>query len=141
AVWVGYPQGQVSMCCTRIGPVFGGTWPASIWRTYMSAATAHMKPIDFVEAPTVQYVTLRIDVTRSCLANDYTPPQDIETRQYVAGTEPTMRTCTEPTSYQELVVPSVIGLTKDAAIGALRNAGFNVAIRYEASDEPADTVL
>jgi eukaryotic-like serine/threonine-protein kinase len=59
----------------------------------------------------------------------------------VAGTEPTMRTCTEPTSYQQLVVPSVIGLTKDAAIGALRNAGFNVAVRYEASDEPPDTVL
>ena len=141
AVWVGYPQGQVSMCCTRIGPVFGGTWPAMIWHNYMSVATARMKPIDFAEAPTVQYVTLRIDVTRSCLANDYTPPQDIETRQYVAGTEPTMRTCTEPTSYQQLVVPSVIGLTKEAAIGALRNAGFNVAVRYEASDEPVDTVL
>jgi penicillin-binding protein 1A len=143
AVWVGFPQGQIPMCCgnVRISTVYGGTWPASIWRAFMSVATAHMKVKEFPTAPEVEYVTLRVDVTRGCLANQYTPPQDVETHQYVAGSEPVMRVCTEPTSYQELVVPSVIGLGKDAAISALQAAGFNVAVEYAPSDEPEGTVI
>ena len=35
AVWVGYPDAQVSMEATRIGSVAGGTWPAMIWHDYM----------------------------------------------------------------------------------------------------------
>jgi penicillin-binding protein 1A len=141
AVWVGYPQGQIPMFGTRIGTVYGGKWPAQIWRAFMSVATERMPVKDFVSAPTTDHVTLRIDVTRGCLANDYTPPQDIETRQYVSGTEPTLRVCTEPTSYQQLVVPSVIGLDKDDAIDALHRSGFNVAVVYERSDETEDTVI
>jgi serine/threonine-protein kinase len=40
-----------------------------------------------------------------------------------------------------LIVPSVIGLGKDAAIGALRSAGFNVAVEHAVSDQPSDTVI
>jgi penicillin-binding protein 1A len=143
AVWVGFPQGQIPMCCgnVRISTVYGGTWPASIWHAFMSVATARMPVKDFPTAPEVEYVTLRVDVTRGCLANPYTPPQDIETYQYVAGSEPSMETCTEPTSYQELVVPSVVGLEKQAAIGALHAAGFNVAVEYAESDQPENTVI
>ena len=143
AVWAGFPQGQIPMCCgnVRISTVYGGTWPASIWRAFMSVATAHMPVREFPTAPAVQYVTLRVDVTQGCLANQYTPPQDIDTFQYVAGSEPTLDTCTEPTSYQELVVPSVIGLLKQTAISALHAAGFNVAVEYAQSDERDDTVI
>jgi len=44
AVWVGFPQGQVPMCCgaVRIGEVFGGTWPAQIWRAFMYEAVRHL---------------------------------------------------------------------------------------------------
>jgi penicillin-binding protein 1A len=143
AVWVGFPQGQIAMCCgnVRISTVYGGTWPASIWRAFMSAATAHMPVKEFPTAPEVEYVTLRVDVTQGCLANPYTPPQDIESYQYVAGSEPVLQVCTHPSSYQELVVPSVIGLEKEAAISALHAAGFNVAVEYAPSDQPEDTVI
>jgi penicillin-binding protein 1A len=143
AVWVGFPQGQIPMCCgnVRISTVYGGTWPASIWRAFMSVATAHMPVKEFPAAPEVEYVTLRVDVTQGCLANPYTPPQDIETFQYVAGTEPTLEVCTQPTSYQELTVPSVIGLQKDAAISTLHAAGFNVAVEYATSDQAEGIVI
>jgi penicillin-binding protein 1A len=143
AVWIGFPQGQIPMCCgnTRISSVYGGTWPASIWRAFMEVATARMPVRDFPVGPEVDYVTLRIDVTRGCLANQYTSPQDIQTYRYVAGSEPQLEVCTEPTSYQQLVVPSVIGLEKQAAIDALHAAGFNVAVEYTQSDQPPDTVI
>jgi penicillin-binding protein 1A len=38
AVWVGYPDEQVSMEATRIGSVAGGTWPARIWHDFMNTA-------------------------------------------------------------------------------------------------------
>jgi penicillin-binding protein 1A len=143
AVWAGFPQGQIPMCCgnVRISTVYGGTWPASIWHLFMAAAVSHMPVKEFPTAPEVEYVTLRVDVTRGCLANQYTPPQDINTYQYVTGTEPSLETCTEPTSYQQLTVPSVIGLDKEAATTQLHAAGFNVAVEYAESDEPDGTVI
>ena len=144
AVWVGYPQGQIPMCCgnVRISTVYGGTWPASIWRAFMLAATARVPVKDFGTAPDVQVVTLRVDVTQGCLANQFTPPYDIEVFQYVAGSEPTLGVCTEPTEYQRLVVPSVIGLERDAAISALHAAGFEVSIELvPSSDQPQGTVI
>ncbi|MGZ8611412.1 MAG: transglycosylase domain-containing protein [Actinomycetota bacterium] len=143
AVWVGFPQGQVPMCCgnVRISTVYGGTWPASIWRAFMWVATSNMPVREFPTAPQVDYVTLRVDVTRGCLANPYTLPQDIESFQYVVGSEPDLEVCTEPSSYQQLVVPSVIGLQREAAIARLHSAGFNVAVEYETSDQPDDTVI
>jgi penicillin-binding protein 1A len=144
AVWVGFPQGQIPMCCgnVRISIVYGGTWPALIWRAFMVAATANMPKREFPVAPVVNYVTLRVDVSRGCLANEYTPPQVIDTVQYAAGSEPHMQVCDEPDSYQQLVVPSVIGLHRDAAISTLRGSGFNVAVEYtDGSNQPEGAVV
>jgi penicillin-binding protein 1A len=38
AVWVGFPDANVSMEATRIGSVAGGTWPAMIWHDFMITA-------------------------------------------------------------------------------------------------------
>jgi membrane peptidoglycan carboxypeptidase len=143
AVWVGFPQGQVPMCCgnVRISTVYGGTWPAAIWHAFMVNATRRMPVREFPEAPEIEYVTLRVDVTRGCLANPYTLPKDIRTYRYVAGTEPTLEVCTEPSSYQLLVIPSVIGLEEEEAASQLRFSGFTVAVAYVASDQPDGIVI
>jgi penicillin-binding protein 1A len=143
AVWVGFPQGQIPMCCgnVRISTVYGGTWPASIWRAFMLEATARMPVREFGEAPNVEYVTLRVDTTRGCLANPYTLPQDVDVLEFPAGTEPTYEVCKEPSSYQQLLVPSVIGLDRDAAVSRLHGAGFSVSVRIVSADQPEGTVV
>ena len=143
AVWVGFPQGQIPMCCgnVRISTVYGGTWPASIWRAFMLEATAGMAARDFGVALEIEYVTMRVDTTRGCLANPYTLPEDVDVLQFPAGTEPTYDVCKEPSSYQELMVPSVIGLDRDTAVSRLHGAGFNVSVRIVASDQPDGTVV
>jgi penicillin-binding protein 1A len=143
AVWVGFPQGQIPMCCgnVRISTVYGGTWPASIWRAFMLEATEGMPAKEFGQAPNVDYVTLRVDVTQGCLANPFTPPQDVEVFHYLSGAEPTLEVCTEPHSYQLLVVPSVIGMDREPAIATLHSAGFTVAIVLAHSDQPQGTVI
>jgi penicillin-binding protein 1A len=52
SVWVGFPQGQISMVppTTRIR-VLGGTWPAQIWQLDMSAVLATVPVTDFPPAP------------------------------------------------------------------------------------------
>jgi len=141
AVWVGFPQGQIPMCCgnVRISIVYGGTWPASIWRAFMLAASRGMPAKEF--GTDVDYVRLRVDVTRGCLANPYTPPGDIDVLRFPSGAEPTLEVCTEPSSSQLPVVPSVIGLERQAATSALHNAGFVVATVFVRSDRQPGTVI
>ena len=52
AVWVGFPDRQISMVppTTRIR-VLGGSWPAQIWQLYMSAALAERPVTDFPAPP------------------------------------------------------------------------------------------
>jgi membrane peptidoglycan carboxypeptidase len=51
AVWMGNPSGEIPM--TNVGgiTVFGATYPALIWRQFMTDATSPLPPLDF-PAPT-----------------------------------------------------------------------------------------
>lgn len=55
AVWVGHPEGRISM----LG-VSGGTIPASIWRNFMLQALAGKPPVDF-DIPSSDIVTVKLD--------------------------------------------------------------------------------
>jgi penicillin-binding protein 1A len=44
AVWMGNPEGEIPW---SLGTVYGGTYPARIWRAFMEAATANLEPLDF----------------------------------------------------------------------------------------------
>jgi penicillin-binding protein 1A len=60
AVWVGYPQGRVPMTNVHGIRVFGGTFPAQIWRAFM--AEAHKgEPIETFRLPDSAYTTVEID--------------------------------------------------------------------------------
>jgi penicillin-binding protein 1A len=142
AVWVGYPQGDVSMTAprTRIPAVLGGTWPAEIWHAFMTNATADLPPLGFPQ-PDTRFVTVAVDVTRGCLPNEFTPPQEIQSVRFIAGSEPTVR-CTEPTSPQQVPIPSVVGLSQDDAITLLESYGLVALVEpQEVSGLTPGTVL
>jgi serine/threonine-protein kinase len=107
----------------------------------MQKATATLPPEAF-PTPEVHYVTVAVDVTQepACLPNEFTPPNHIESLNYVAGTEPT-QTCTTPTSLQSVLVPSVIGLDEARATAALTQAGFYVKTVAQESTQPPGTVI
>jgi penicillin-binding protein 1A len=142
AVWVGFHEGSIPMepPVTRI-TVFGGTWPAQIWRLFMLRAASGLPERDF-PTPEVGYVSVAVDVTQSpsCLPNAYTLPQHIDTLQFFEGTEPT-KVCATPTEVQSVPVPSVIGLDGETAGDTLEEAGFFVDVREAPSTQPAGTVI
>ena len=142
AVWVGYHEGQIPMEPPRSRiTVFGGTWPAQIWRLLMQRATKSLPPEPF-PTPAVQYVSVAIDTTQepSCLPNQFTLPSHIATVNFVSGTEPT-HVCASPDSLQQVVVPSVIGFAQAKAAQALEQAGFYARVVGEASTQPPGTVI
>jgi membrane peptidoglycan carboxypeptidase len=142
AVWVGFPQGQISMVSptVRIYHVLGGTWPAQIWHAFMVNATRNLPVQDFAK-PDVNFVSVRVDVTRNCLPNQWTLPKDIETVQFIAGTEP-KKVCKEPTGPQLVTVPSVVGLSKSGATSTLQSYGFKVGVKEKNAPSAAPgTVL
>jgi penicillin-binding protein 1A len=142
AVWVGFPQGRIRMepPRTRI-TVFGGTWPAQIWRLLMLEATAGLPATTFPN-PEVGFVSVSVDAsqTPNCLPNPFTLPQNIETLQFVEGTEPT-EMCTSPSSLQEVLVPSTVGSSESIAIEGLTQAGFYVEVKTAPSTQPKGTVI
>ena len=140
AVWVGFPQGEISMVAprTRLPQVLGGTWPAQIWRLFMQTAAAHM-PVRPFPKPVLQYVTVPIDTSRNCQANQFTQPYLIQPVRFIQGTQPPV--CLEPRSYQPLLVPSVIGLPATDATSTLEQTGFQVQIRNQYSDQTPGTVV
>ncbi len=48
-VWVGYPKGKIPMENVHGISVAGGTFPAQIWRLFMSAAIGGLEPVSFAE--------------------------------------------------------------------------------------------
>ncbi|HKN49436.1 MAG TPA: penicillin-binding transpeptidase domain-containing protein, partial [Actinomycetota bacterium] len=134
AVWVGFPKGQIPMVApaTRLPHVLGGTWPAQIWHAFMVNATRNMAMQDF-PFPDVEYVSVRVDITQSCVANQYTLPKDIRLVRYLSGTEPA-NICTVPAGPQEIPLPSVVGLPERAAVSTLRSYGFPVTVLIQRSD-------
>jgi penicillin-binding protein 1A len=140
AVWVGFPEGEVSMVAprTRLDAVLGGTWPAQIWHLFMTKAAAHLPIKEFPE-PVVRYVTVRIDTSQNCQANAFTPPYLIAEVKFLEGTQPPV--CREPTTYQPLNVPSVIGLNVSDAASMLAQTGFQSVAVPRASPVAPGTVI
>ena len=48
-VWVGYPRAKISMESVHGIPVTGGSFPAQIWRLFMSSAIGQLEPEEFPE--------------------------------------------------------------------------------------------
>jgi membrane peptidoglycan carboxypeptidase len=119
--------------------VFGGTWPADIWRAFMTNAVRDL-PRERFPTSKVRYVRVRVDITQNCLPNRYTLPRNIQAVEFITGTQPT-RQCEEPTSARTVDVPSTIGLYESAARDLLELSGFFTEVRYVRSNQPQGTVI
>lgn len=132
AIWVGFPEGRIPLRPPNVEePIEGGRWPAELWREIAVAALAATPPSDFPE-PQMALVAVEVDVSRNCLPNPYTPPELVEEREFLRGTEPTER-CTEPTGPALDDVPEVLGLPLEVAARLLADRGFELEVRAEHS--------
>ncbi|MGH2746627.1 MAG: transglycosylase domain-containing protein [Actinomycetota bacterium] len=93
AVWVGYPQGRIPMTSVHGIRVAGGTFPALIWRAFMTEALRGEPRRNFV-LPRSDLVTVEIDPKTGLLGASWCP-----------GKKKTMLRQLVPTSTCPLPVP------------------------------------
>ena len=91
AVWVGYPQGRIPMTSVHGIRVYGGTFPAQIWRSFMLTALKGVAPHDF-KVPSSDLVRVPIDPETGLLAAPWCPGKYKTMLRQLAPTE----TCPEP---------------------------------------------
>ncbi len=139
AVWVGHPEGQKPMSSERIGTVYGGTWPAQIWRAFMSKAVRGLPRENFPKG-NVEYVTVEVDTSRNnCRAIKYTPKGFIDRVDYVKGSEP--KKCKQPTSFGVQTVPLVVGRSQELAELELKRVGFEAKAVKKQAGKPYNVVV
>ncbi|HEX2032154.1 MAG TPA: PBP1A family penicillin-binding protein [Actinomycetota bacterium] len=141
AVWVGWPQGQISMTGTRIGNVTGGSFPAQIWHAFMAEATQGMRVLDF-KSPDQAYVTLPVDTARGCVLTPGTSPVGgVDYQNFLPGQLPPECPSISPPA-AVVGVPSVVGMNASSAYDVLAAAGFAVTQTVQETEAyPAGTVL
>lgn len=98
-VWMGYDNdldadGNVQY----LNQIYGGKYPALLWKQVMTAAVEGMTPETFTQPSSV--VSVEIDTKSGLLPSELTPEEYISTEIYASGTEPT--TISNVWSYVEI---------------------------------------
>lgn len=146
AVWVGYPEGLISMRSVHGITVYGGTFPAQIWRKFMEAALANVPPSDFPKAEfgwddegEEDTVSVTVCTQSGMLATSFCP--HTETRTFTRGEEPTQQ-CPLHSTADQVVVPTVTGMAESGAVAAIENAGLNAVVSHAYSNSvPSGIVI
>jgi len=160
SVWVGFPGGQISMVPpkTRIR-VLGGSWPASIWQLYMSAALANTPVTAFPPPPPLVFgadappvpvtnvVGLPVAQAEAALAgdgfhdvrvlapSDQYPPGYVIAESPAAGSDApggSLVTITVSNGQATAEIPDVLDRTEADATAALQGDGFTVKVVHQA---------
>ena len=86
AVWVGYPQGAIPMTSVHGIRVAGGTFPAAIWRAFMTEALRNVPPRPFT-LPRSELIVVEIDPVTGLLAAPWCPGERQKMLRQLAPTE------------------------------------------------------
>jgi len=111
AVWVGYPEGRVPMDSVHGTRVWGGNYPALIWRAFMSAALKDT-PKQIFRLPEEDMITIEIDPETGLLAADWCPGEartmlkQLAPREVCPAPTPTITATPSPVGPSPEVSPS-----------------------------------
>jgi membrane peptidoglycan carboxypeptidase len=164
AVWLGYPQGEISMYNVEgFSEMFGGDIPAEIWHDFMSDVVSGLPALDFPpppppeNGPVPKVVGLMLNAATKALAdaNFTADPTDVpssEPKGTVVAQSPSAGTHAVLGSAVHIsvstghaakkVVPNVIGMSEADAQAALEAAGFKVnVVEIPTSDKKQDGVV
>jgi penicillin-binding protein 1A len=143
AVWVGYPDRLVPMETEYHGhPVAGGTFPALIWKSFMTKALDYLKlpPATFPSASSEYAAPVNVVNRNGVLKRDNGVCRNTFQLAFYGGTAPLPLADCKP---NEVDVPNVVGDTLAAAETRLANQPLTPQIIYRPArpGEPLDIVV
>jgi penicillin-binding protein 1A len=130
AVWVGYPNKLVPMLTEFHGhPVAGGTFPALIWKAFMTKAIAleHLTPGTFPYPQSEYAAPVRVVNRGGLLMTDNGVCKNSYQVEFYGGTGPAHVATCKP---NEVEVPDVVGYTLGNAKSRLGGQPLTPAIVY-----------
>ena len=128
-VWMGYEDSNIKMEPINDRTIVGGTYPADIWREYMTRALGG-KPVTDFGKPEKELIDVEICTSSNLIPIFWCPVETKEYRIFVEGKEP-KDTCNV---HNKVEVPDVVGLDWDEALKILENLYF-VVEKMEDFDE------
>jgi penicillin-binding protein 1A len=136
AVWVGFPEGQITMEPPNTPyTITGGSWPAQIWSRFAAGALSGTPYGLLAEADISGQVAVEVDLSTGFLAGPFCPREHVH-RLQVPGDDAPNVICPvhNPSGVVAVgsgVLPDVIGTDLGAAVAALNAAGFQVKVDYQ----------
>jgi penicillin-binding protein 1A len=130
AVWVGYPNSEQPMTNQFHGqPVVGGSYPALIWKAFMTQALDYLKepPEDFTPPPALSSSLVTVVYRNNQLERDNGLCKDTFQLDYFSAQGPRLASC----KVNEVQVPDVVGSTLAAAKQRLLQQPLETAVVYE----------
>jgi len=128
-VWMGYPESSKSMEPINNRIVVGGTYPADIWKEFMSQALEGKQVSDF-KKPDQELVDIEVCSESGLLPTFWCPEDSREYRIFVKGKEP-KDICN---LHNKVEVPNVVGLNIEDARQILENLYFVIDESYDFND-------
>jgi penicillin-binding protein 1A len=131
AVWVGYPDKLVPMTYQFHGhAVAGGTFPALIWKAFMTKALAYMKaqPENFAAPPFLSASPVRVVNRNGVLERDNGVCKNAYTMEFYGGEGPARTAGCKP---NEVEIPNVVGESIEAARTRLDGQPLTAEVIYK----------
>jgi penicillin-binding protein 1A len=131
AVWVGYPDKLVPMLTEFHGhPVAGGTFPALIWKAFMTKALAFEKapPVDFPPAPSLYAAPVTVVNRGGALERDNGVCHNSYQMEFFGGQGPSRIATCKP---NEVEIPDVVGQSLAAAKKRLDGQPLTPSVVYK----------
>jgi penicillin-binding protein 1A len=129
AVWVGYPDKLIPMTTEFHGhPVAGGTFPALIWKAFMSKALAGQPPEAFPPAPSLYAGPVTVVNRGGALERDDGVCHNSFEMQFFGGVGPSRVATCKP---NEVEIPDVVGQPLAAAKTRLAGQPLSAAVIYK----------
>ena len=144
AVWVGHPRGQIAMLSVHGRRVSGGSFPATIWKRFMSEALANTPPKKFpfskfyAKERSIEICNGTADM-QACA----TCPEGSTYPKTFYKKEPELKQCNMhdcPTD-ETGRVPKVVGFSAGSAAKKLNAAGFDVKKKYKESKKRVGSII
>ncbi|GAI04984.1 unnamed protein product, partial [marine sediment metagenome] len=115
-VWIGFPEETKPMGRIRDTIVVGGTFPAEIWRIFMTKALENVPVSDF-PSPEKKLIEVEVCSSSGLIPGPFCPDSEKQLSLFIEGSEP-KEYCNE---HNKVSIPNLIGLSKDEAIKILES--------------------
>ncbi len=135
-VWMGYLESNKPMEKIDGRTVVGGSFPAEIWREFMSAALKD-KPISEFKSPNGELVDVQVCLESGLLPTFWCPKESIGYMIFTKGKEP-KEYCN---IHNKVLVPDVIGKDINEAKQILEQLNFVISEVFEFNDTYNENIV